>query len=73
MKTDPLNCGSCGTKCAVNQLCVEGVCRPYAPSPCATCGPECCTGVVASASATCCPGVGSRALRPVCIGGDACP
>lgn len=42
---DPLHCGSCSNKCATNEVCVTGTCRPYAPAAgCSTCPCPACTG-----------------------------
>jgi hypothetical protein len=41
LQTDSLNCGSCGTRCAADQICADGACRLDCPDEFAVCGDEC--------------------------------
>jgi hypothetical protein len=67
MDYHPLHCGECDSPCEVDELCVEGDCRPYYAAtpciscPCAFCGQD-----------LCCSYPGGSAL--VCVSGvEACP
>jgi len=38
---DPLNCGTCGLRCAVGDLCVDGMCTPLCEAPLSFCSGFC--------------------------------
>ncbi|HJL17705.1 MAG TPA: hypothetical protein RMH99_18720 [Sandaracinaceae bacterium LLY-WYZ-13_1] len=40
----PLHCGECGRPCGANQVCIDGLCRVFAPVlDCGSCADACCT------------------------------
>ncbi|MBI5482007.1 MAG: hypothetical protein HY906_24340 [Deltaproteobacteria bacterium] len=65
---DALNCGECGHRCAVSQVCVEGECFDYQVSGAASCAPSPC-----GANRLCC--LVPPITPAICVNGDAprCP
>jgi hypothetical protein len=66
-------CGTCGTVCGPDQVCVAGTCQTYAPAtPCTACpcASDCARAV--GSPATCCPGIAGGA-QPICVHATACP
>ncbi len=71
-KTDPKNCGVCGTVC-VSGLCVNGLCCPPGTI---NCNNSCCDGTCLNGT-TCCPtgqtcGTTCCPIGQVCLNGNTC-
>ncbi len=72
LQTDPTHCGACGTACAVDQLCIAGTCRKYAPAAgCTTCGGCTTCTTLYGGTGRCCTLTGHT--LPACVDGPACP
>jgi hypothetical protein len=67
LATSPLHCGACDNACASNEVCVQGNCERYFPSPaCTTCPCAAC-----GAGTSCCTYPGESFA--VCVNGNTCP
>ena len=71
---DPANCGMCGTKCAVDQVCIMGQCEAYStPKGCSTCP---CTSQCSGGTMCCKQFVGNIPIAavplPICVAGGSC-
>jgi hypothetical protein len=72
-QTDPLNCGSCGTRCQINGICDQGHCGCMVECPHYALGFQCCASDGISAACSC--GVGGLTDPLTCdfIPEDDCP
>jgi hypothetical protein len=69
-RSDPLNCGECGARCARDEACVSGRCRPYAPATGCTMCP--CDATCHGDLNQCCA-LGPMDSLVLCISGETCP
>jgi len=61
-----LNCGDCGQRCGVDEVCVSGRCENYRPASfCTTCPCAC-------GDRRCCPAL-STGGDAICVEADTCP
>ncbi len=77
LNKDDTHCGTCGTTCNNDEICVAGRCRGYVPAvTCTTCPCTDCNSVFVTGGggggATCCPKLPGQ-KSPICVSGTACP